>query len=69
VDVTGYLDKGIASLRAHDAYMKGLGDTGFDAGEFLTWIAAASGARLEVDYAVLFEVYELISDEAPPWAS
>jgi len=67
VDVTGHLDKGIASLRAHDAYMRGLGGTAFDPGAFLTWIAAASGARMDVDHAVLFETFELIGDQAPPW--
>jgi LmbE family N-acetylglucosaminyl deacetylase len=69
VDVTGFLDRGIASLRAHRAYMEGLGAAAFDPGEFLTWIAAASGARMDVDYAVLFDVHELIPDGPPPWAT
>ena len=68
VDVTGFLERGIASLQAHRAYMEGLGSAGFDPAEFLPWIAAAGGARLGVDYAVLFDVYELIPDSAPPWA-
>jgi LmbE family N-acetylglucosaminyl deacetylase len=67
VDVTGFLDRGIASLRAHDAYMRGLGGTAFDVEGFLTWIAAASGARMDVDHAVLVETFELIGDQAPPW--
>ena len=67
MDVTGFLDRGIDSLRAHAAYMAGLGAAGFDPGPFLTWMAAASGARLDVDHAVLFEVYELIPDGPPPW--
>ncbi len=67
VDVTGYLDRGIASLRAHKAYMDGLGDGSFDPGAFLTWIAEASGARLDVDAAVLLDVHELIPDGPPPW--
>lgn len=67
VDVTGFMEQGIASLRAHRAYMDGLGAAAFDPAEFLTWIAAASGARLEVDSAVLFDVHELIPDGPPPW--
>jgi LmbE family N-acetylglucosaminyl deacetylase len=67
VDVTGFLDRGIASLRAHRVYMEGLGAAGFDPAEFLTWIAAASGARLDLDAAVLLDVHELIPDGPPPW--
>lgn len=67
VDVTGFVERGIASLRAHVAYMQGLGGAAFDPAEFLLWIAAASGARMDVDYAVLLDVYELIPDAAPPW--
>jgi LmbE family N-acetylglucosaminyl deacetylase len=69
VDVTGFLDRGIASLQAHRAYMAGLGDGSFDPAAFLTWIAAASGARLDVDAAVLLEVHELIPAGPPPWAA
>jgi LmbE family N-acetylglucosaminyl deacetylase len=69
VDVTGFLERGIASLKAHAAYMQGLGDTGFDPAEFLPWVASASGVRLGVDYAVLFDVHELIPDAAPPWVA
>jgi LmbE family N-acetylglucosaminyl deacetylase len=69
VDVTGYLDRGIASLQAHKAYMAGLGGAAFDPAAFLTWIAEASGARLDVDAAVLFDVYELIPDGPPPWVT
>jgi LmbE family N-acetylglucosaminyl deacetylase len=67
VDVTGFVDRGIASLRAHKAYMEGLGATAFDPAPFLTWIAEASGARLGVDAAVLLDVHELVSDSPPPW--
>jgi LmbE family N-acetylglucosaminyl deacetylase len=69
VDVTGFLERGIASLQAHRAYMEGLGDGSFDPAAFLTWIAAASGARLDVDAAVLLEVHELIADGPPPWVT
>jgi hypothetical protein len=66
--VTGFLDRGIASLRAHKLYLDGLGDGAFDPGGFLTWIAAASGSRLDVEAAVLFDVHQLIDDSPPPWA-
>jgi LmbE family N-acetylglucosaminyl deacetylase len=69
VDVTGFLDRGIASLRAHKVYMEGLGAAAFDPAPFLTWIAEASGARLGVDAAVLLEVHELIPDGPPPWVT
>lgn len=69
VDVTGHLPRGIASLQAHKVYMEGLGDSAFDPAEFLSWIAAASGAAMGVDEAVLFDVHTLIPDDAPPWAT
>jgi hypothetical protein len=49
--------------------MEGLGDAAFDPAAFLTWIAAAGGARLDVDAAVLFDVHELIPDGPPPWVT
>jgi LmbE family N-acetylglucosaminyl deacetylase len=67
VDVTGFVEQGIASLQAHFAYLQGLGGASLDPAQFLTWIAAASGARVGVDSAVLLDVYELVPDEAPPW--
>jgi hypothetical protein len=69
VDVTGFVDRGVASLKAHSAYLEGLGDSAFDPAEFLSWVASASGVRLGVDYAVLFDVHELIPDSAPPWVA
>jgi LmbE family N-acetylglucosaminyl deacetylase len=69
VDVTDFLDRGIASLQAHRAYMEGLGAAAFDPASFLSWIAAGSGARLGVDAAVLFEVHELVPDGPPPWVT
>jgi LmbE family N-acetylglucosaminyl deacetylase len=69
VDVTGHLPRGIASLQAHKAYMAGLGDSAFDPAPFLSWIAAASGAAMGVEEAVLFDVHSLIPDEAPPWVT
>lgn len=68
VEVTGeHLRRGIASLQAHRVYMEGLGDASFNPATFLTWIAAASGAAMGVEEAMLFDVHTLIPDDAPPW--
>lgn len=63
VDVTGHLAAGVASLRAHRAYLEGLGDSAPDPAEMLGWMASGSGPRLGVDEAVLFDVHVLIDDE------
>ncbi|MDA1256444.1 MAG: PIG-L family deacetylase [Chloroflexi bacterium] len=55
VDVGDTLERGIASLKEHKAYIDGLSQE-FDPEQFLTWGAAAAGERLGVDYAVMFEV-------------
>ena len=68
VDVTGFVERGIASPRVHRAYMQGLGATAFDPAPFLPWTAAASGARMGVAAAVLFDHHQLIPDSPPPWA-
>ena len=57
VDVTETYDKGMESLRAHDAYLRGLGD--FDPTEFLAMFMAAAGSRLGVRYASSFEVFQV----------
>lgn len=64
VDVTGFVDRGIASLRAHAAYIAGLRDAAFDPREFLLKAASAHGARMNVDYGVTLDVYELIPGTA-----
>jgi LmbE family N-acetylglucosaminyl deacetylase len=64
VDVTAYFERGVASLRAHAAYIGGLGDAGFDPREFLIEAAVAHGARLGVSYGVTLDVYELIPGTA-----
>jgi LmbE family N-acetylglucosaminyl deacetylase len=56
VDVTGYLDRGIASLREHALYLEHVG-TEPDA--FLRGFAEATGARLGTEHAVSFEVINL----------
>ena len=59
VDVTGFLELGIASLRAHEAYIANLGGDRFDADAFLRGQATAAGPLLGVEHAITFEVYAL----------
>lgn len=59
VDVTDTFDRGVASLRAHDAYLTGLGDGGFDAEEFLEGLSRPVGTRLGVRYGASFEVFHV----------
>jgi LmbE family N-acetylglucosaminyl deacetylase len=58
-DVTGHLEAGVRSLKAHAAYLAGLGDAAPEPEEFLGMIAAGAGLAMDVDYAVLFEVFDL----------
>ncbi len=51
VDVSDSLEVGVASLRAHRAYIDGLG-TGFDPDAFLRTNAAETGSRHGLRYAV-----------------
>ena len=67
VDVTGHVEAAVASLRAHAAYLSGLGPAAPDPAELLGSIAAGSGAAMGVDAAVLFDVHVLVSDEPAPW--
>ncbi len=60
VDVTDTFDVGVASLEAHDAYIKGLGWEGWSAREFLEGILRHGGARMGTTYAAAFEVYSLV---------
>lgn len=60
VDVTDTFDKGVESLRAHSAYLAGLGDHPLaDPEAFLRQIAEATGERAGVSLAVAFEVFDL----------
>jgi LmbE family N-acetylglucosaminyl deacetylase len=61
VDVTASFARGVASLRAHEEYLRGLGSGTFDPEEFLESICRQTGARLGCRYAVAFEVFPLIS--------
>jgi LmbE family N-acetylglucosaminyl deacetylase len=53
-----YLERGIASLREHRAYIAGLGYD-FDPDAFLRGIARTAGEQVGCEYAATFEVYEL----------
>ena len=59
VDVTATLDRGIASLAEHRAYLAGLGENGTEPDSFLRENAARSGPRLGVQYATEFELVNL----------
>ena len=71
VDITGEpLERGIASLGAHEAYLKGLGEQAaavFEPRPFLTWMARTAGPAMGVEAAVLFDVHTLVFEEPPPW--
>jgi len=53
VDVTDHLDAGIASLQAHEAYLRGLGRD-FDPDEFVRGITAMAGPAISARHAVAF---------------
>ena len=59
VEVTDTFDAGVASLRAHRAYIDGLGWADFDPAEFLEGVTRAAGSRLGVPHAVRFEVFPM----------
>jgi LmbE family N-acetylglucosaminyl deacetylase len=60
VEVTATFARGVASLRAHAEYMRGLGSAmPGDPQEFLEPMAGQVGARMGVRYAVSFEVINL----------
>lgn len=55
VDVTGYVDRGIESLRCHELYLANLDGDG-DPGDALRTSAQSVGERLGVLHAVAFEL-------------
>src|SRR5699024_4077122 len=61
VDVTGHIDRGIASLEEHRAYLDALspGTAGTEPSVFLREGAREAGPALGVELAVGFEVIEL----------
>jgi LmbE family N-acetylglucosaminyl deacetylase len=58
VDVTDFIERGIASLQAHQVYLQHLG-ADFDVGAFLREHAAEVGQRYGCQYAVSFEVINI----------
>lgn len=58
VDTTGFQAKGIESLKAHAAYLAGLGQQ-MDPEKFLEGYARTTGSRLGTDFAVSFEVFPI----------
>lgn len=59
VDVTDTFDAGVASLRAHAAYLAGLGPDFPQPAEFLESMGRMAGTRLGCPLAVPFEVFDL----------
>jgi LmbE family N-acetylglucosaminyl deacetylase len=57
VDVTGFADAAVASLKEHDAYLKGLGDHGMSDPEFVRGFLESAGVRAGVREAVAVEVF------------
>jgi LmbE family N-acetylglucosaminyl deacetylase len=59
VDVTDTIDRGIESLRAHAAYLAGLGEGGMsDPAPFLRGMAEQAGKRFGGRLAATFELFE-----------
>jgi LmbE family N-acetylglucosaminyl deacetylase len=56
VDTTESFELGVASLRAHKAYIDGLGWEDFDPAEFLEGFGRQTGQRIGVAMAAAFEV-------------
>jgi LmbE family N-acetylglucosaminyl deacetylase len=59
VDTTATFDVGVESLKAHKAYIDGLGWEFFDPGEMLEGFSRPVGARLGVTFGAPFEVYSM----------
>ncbi len=58
-DTTQTFDRGVESLRAHHAYIDGLGWESFDPAEFLEGVARAAGSALGCTFASSYEVLSL----------
>lgn len=56
VDTTSSFDAGVESLKAHAAYIEGLGWENWDPREFLEGMARGAGQRLGTAFAAPFEV-------------
>ncbi|KRC63329.1 GlcNAc-PI de-N-acetylase [Aeromicrobium sp. Root236] len=62
-DTTATFDRGVESLRAHKAYIDGLGWENFDPAEFLESMSRPTGSRLGVTHATPFEVFSMTFGE------
>ena len=58
VDVTDFIDKGVASLKEHKVYIENLSGS-FDPDAFLRWGAAEVGGQAGCELAVSFKVIKL----------
>ena len=59
VDITETFDRGVESLKAHQAYIDGLGWENFDPAEMLEGMSRPTGSRLGVTHATPFEVFSM----------
>jgi LmbE family N-acetylglucosaminyl deacetylase len=59
IDVTKGFDAGVQSLRAHEAYLAGLGSGSPDPGEMLGMFLGETGQQVGVRYALAAEVFPL----------
>jgi LmbE family N-acetylglucosaminyl deacetylase len=61
VDTTDTFDRGVESLKAHQAYIDGLGGAwaNFDPVEFLEGVSRPAGTRLGVTFGAAFEVFSM----------
>jgi LmbE family N-acetylglucosaminyl deacetylase len=59
VETTQTFDAGVESLKAHSAYIEGLGWENWDPREFLEGFARGAGTRLGVPFAAPFEVFPM----------
>ncbi|MBA2699564.1 MAG: PIG-L family deacetylase [Nocardioidaceae bacterium] len=59
VDTTATFQRGVDSLRAHQAYIDGLGWEGFDPAEFLEGFARQVGSRLGCTFGAGFQVFSM----------
>lgn len=61
VDITATFAQGVASLRAHEVYLRGLRTGTFDPEAYLARLGRAAGVRLGTHYGAAFEVFPCAS--------
>jgi len=59
VDITDTFAAGVESLKAHTAYIEGLGWEHFDPEEFLEGMSRATGSRMGAAHGAPFEVFSM----------